>query len=177
MNTALETAQYFLNLAAEHGGKLDEPALQRLCFYAQGYNLAMRREPLFGDTIQICDEGPVIEGLRRTFGQCGESRGWLGAALEEDTFGFFEGLMLRDLYRDFRAEGERERITAEQAGLVLDAVRRGDTPLSFERCMEVSFWAALERQPRLPMPDQGDLEEAIERGRADIAAGRYRSLR
>lgn len=169
MNTALETAQYFLHLAAEHGDELDEPTLQRLCFYAQGYNLATRREPLFDEAIEIYDEGPVVRELREAFGSCRAS------GLNDDAFGFLTGSMLRSIYGNFRARSETDRITAEQADFALDVFRRGETPLSFERCMEVSFWAAIERSPRTPPPAMSDeeLEASLARGRADIAAGRY----
>ena len=169
MNTALETAQYFLHLAAEHGDELDEPTLQRLCFYAQGYNLAMRHEPLFGEAIEICDEGPVISELREAFGSCRAS------TPDDEAFDFLASSMLRSIYDNFRARSETDRITAEQADFVLDVFRRGETPLSFERCMAVSFWAAIERSPRTPPPAMSDeeLEASLDRGRADVAAGRY----
>lgn len=179
MNTAMQTAQYFQHLATEDGTELDEPTLQRLCFYAQGYNLAMTQRPLFDDPIQVCEDGPVIEELRRAHASCGANDASRMAAPDSDVFDFMDGVMLRKIYDNFRTANEADRITAEQADSLLNAWRRGRTGLSFERAMAATFWTAIERSPRTPpSPPLTDEQRNTEfaRSKADVEAGRYRRI-
>jgi uncharacterized phage-associated protein len=62
--TVRDVARYFLALQdPEAGEDISNLKLQKLCYYAQGFSLAMRGEPLFRDKIKKWEHGPVIPPL------------------------------------------------------------------------------------------------------------------
>jgi len=66
MPTAQQIADYFLTLVDEEAGDaLSNLKLQKLVYYAQGFSLAITGKPLFSETIQAWQHGPVIPGLYR----------------------------------------------------------------------------------------------------------------
>lgn len=69
MVTALEVASWFVRHAHDEGDSITQLKLQKLCYYAQGYHLAIHGEPLFDDAIEAWDKGPVIYSLRREYGR------------------------------------------------------------------------------------------------------------
>lgn len=55
-----DAAQYFLSLNdPEAGGAITHLKLQKLCYYAQAYSLALNDEPLFDEEFQAWEHGPV----------------------------------------------------------------------------------------------------------------------
>lgn len=70
--TALDIARYFLAVTDEDAGEyLSHPNLQKLCYYAQGFNLAILKTPLFQETIQSWQHGPVVADLWQEFTEFG----------------------------------------------------------------------------------------------------------
>jgi len=68
MKNALDIAQYFINHS--YGGQLDDVTnlkLQKLLYYAQGYNLALYGEPLFNEDIVNWDHGTVVPCIYHQF--------------------------------------------------------------------------------------------------------------
>src|SRR4051812_7192136 len=60
MTTAIDAAKYLLTLDDQDAGDLTSNLkLQKLLYYAQGVNLALRDAPLFDDKIEAWQHGPV----------------------------------------------------------------------------------------------------------------------
>lgn len=74
MISAKDTARYFLAAAdLDAGDLMSHLKLQKLCYYAQGFSLAMRGEPLFRERIEAWQHGPVIPDLWREYRDHGSS--------------------------------------------------------------------------------------------------------
>lgn len=70
MPSAEDVANYFLaSVDEEAGDSLSNLKLQKLCYYAQGYCLALRGAPLFPEEIQAWLHGPVVPSLYYKFRQ------------------------------------------------------------------------------------------------------------
>lgn len=64
MLSALDVARYFLAITDEDSGEyISHLKLQKLCYYAQGFNLAIYGRKLFPETIEAWQHGPVIPDL------------------------------------------------------------------------------------------------------------------
>ena len=62
--TAQDVADYFLvSVNEEIGDNLSNLKLQKLVYYAQGFNLALHDVPLFDESIQAWTHGPVVPAL------------------------------------------------------------------------------------------------------------------
>jgi uncharacterized phage-associated protein len=64
MISALDVAWYFVQ---KGGGdpSITQLKLQKLCYYAQGFYLAVFGEPLFSESIEAWDYGPLVVELRQ----------------------------------------------------------------------------------------------------------------
>jgi len=72
MLTAKQVADYFLTLVdSEAGDALSNLKLQKLVYYAQGFSLALTGEPLFAESIEAWQHGPVVPALYRSLKQHG----------------------------------------------------------------------------------------------------------
>ena len=72
MLTAHDVANYFLSLVDEEAGdSLSNLKLQKLVYYAQGFQLALTGKPLFPEQIEAWEHGPVVSSLYRNFKQHG----------------------------------------------------------------------------------------------------------
>lgn len=68
MANVQDVAKYFLSLTdTEAGDLLSNLKLQKLCYYAQGFSLALNDRPLFGDSVHAWTHGPVIPSLYREY--------------------------------------------------------------------------------------------------------------
>ena len=66
--TAIDVANYFLSLAdSEAGDTLSNLSLNKLCYYAQGFHLALHGEPLFDEVIEAWTHGPVVPSVYHQF--------------------------------------------------------------------------------------------------------------
>lgn len=72
MLTCHDVAKYFLSLVDEESGdSISNLKLQKMVYYAQGYNLAIHDRPLFHEPIEAWVHGPVVPELYRSFKQHG----------------------------------------------------------------------------------------------------------
>jgi uncharacterized phage-associated protein len=63
---------YFLDLAEREGRPLDPIKLQKLVYFANGWNLALRDRPLLDEQIEAWSYGPVIPSLYQEFRRFGD---------------------------------------------------------------------------------------------------------
>ena len=71
---ACTVAACIIQMAADAGDRIDHLKLQKLCYYAQGYSLALRQRRLFEDPIQAGEIGPVVPSVCQTYGQRGREQ-------------------------------------------------------------------------------------------------------
>ena len=68
MTTAIDVAHYLLSLDAQNDGEgLSNLKLQKLCYYAQGFYLALFDKPLFDEEIEAWAHGPVVPEVYHLF--------------------------------------------------------------------------------------------------------------
>ncbi len=71
---AKDVARYFLAIQDDESGELiTNLKLQKLCYYAQGFSLAIYGRPLFREDIQAWKYGPVIAELWRDYNTYGHN--------------------------------------------------------------------------------------------------------
>ncbi len=69
---ASDVARYFLAKAdPEIGDIISNLKLQKLCYYAQGFHLALRGQPFFPEPIEAWQHGPVVPELYHAYKQYG----------------------------------------------------------------------------------------------------------
>lgn len=73
MTTALEVARALIHVAAGDEEALDPLRLQKLLYYVQGWNLAMRGRPMFSDRFEAWAHGPAVPSVWRHF----KHQGWM----------------------------------------------------------------------------------------------------
>lgn len=112
MYSALDISRYFLHLADPDCGEgITNLKLQKLCYYAQGFYLAINNKPLFSESIEAWQHGPVVPVLYHEYKKHGnmnidppemdfniypkEIRDFLSEVY--DTYGQFSAWKLRDL--------------------------------------------------------------------------------
>jgi uncharacterized phage-associated protein len=71
--TALKVAKYFIWKASQEGKNITNKKLQKLLYYAQGWNLVIKGQPLFNDKIEAWVHGPAIWSVYREYKQYGFS--------------------------------------------------------------------------------------------------------
>jgi len=68
MYQASDIAKYFIHYAnLEEDGMMTNLKLQKLLYYAQGFNLALFNQPLFQEEIKAWQYGPVVEEIYHTY--------------------------------------------------------------------------------------------------------------
>lgn len=72
MYPAQKIANWILQEAADNGIRLTQMQLQKLLYYAQGYNLGMTGECLFPDKIYAYEHGPVVKSMRPPYKSYGK---------------------------------------------------------------------------------------------------------
>ena len=68
---ARAVANYFLDLAAKEGRPLDPMGIQKLVYFAHGWNLAIFGSPLIQQRVEVWPYGPVIADLYQCFREFG----------------------------------------------------------------------------------------------------------
>lgn len=63
MISVLDVAKYFVQKEGTEG-TITQLKLQKLCYYAQGFHLAIYQIPLFSENIEAWKHGPVMTALR-----------------------------------------------------------------------------------------------------------------
>jgi len=72
MNTCFDVANYFLKRQdLDAGDLMSNMKVQKLVYYAQGFNLAITDSPLFAEPIEAWDHGPVCVPLYHEYKQFG----------------------------------------------------------------------------------------------------------
>jgi uncharacterized phage-associated protein len=64
-------ANEFLRIASEQNSALSPMKLQKLVYYANGWNLAIKGKPLINEDVEAWRHGPVIRSLYREFREFG----------------------------------------------------------------------------------------------------------
>jgi len=73
MLSAEDVARYFLATQPEDAGEsISNLKLQKLCYYAQGFHIALFGQPLFREPINAWAHGPVVPSLYHAYKQFGE---------------------------------------------------------------------------------------------------------
>lgn len=68
MSSVFDVANYFLLLDDNNDGEgISNLKLQKLCYYAQGFHLAIFNTPLFNEEIEAWAHGPVVPELYHRF--------------------------------------------------------------------------------------------------------------
>lgn len=67
MTTIYLVADYFIRRASESGSVMTNLKLQKLCYYAQAWYLALQDERLFSERFEAWVHGPVNRGLYDRF--------------------------------------------------------------------------------------------------------------
>ena len=185
MASVLDIAAYLLRLADEDGTTATHLKLQKLCYYAQGYSLALMSEPLFNEPIEAWEHGPVVHALWDTYKQYGsrpipvpaqhvEIEPWRARLLDEthQRFGWMSSWDLRN-----QTHNEAPWRDAWETGVY-------NAELTHESLRDF-FRAQLKGARRAPVPVDHDVVRAhleqddelraqVALGRADIEAGRLR---
>ena len=105
--SALDIARYFLFRAEKEDQELlSNLKLQKLVYYAQGIYLAMHGEPIFNDTIQAWNYGPVVPDLYHRFKEHGAEGihaepGFDPASIDKSTLDFLDEIF--DAFGQFSA--------------------------------------------------------------------------
>lgn len=68
MITVFDVAKYFLSLVDETSGSfITHLKLQKLCYYAQAWNLAFEKKPMFAENFEAWAHGPVCSELYKEY--------------------------------------------------------------------------------------------------------------
>ncbi len=68
---ATAIAARIVHMAADAGDRIDHLKLQKLCYYAQGYSLALWQKPIFDDRIEAWEHGPVVPAVYHQYKEHG----------------------------------------------------------------------------------------------------------
>ncbi|MGZ3355972.1 MAG: Panacea domain-containing protein [Isosphaeraceae bacterium] len=65
-------ANYFLERARREGKALDQMKIQKLVYFANGWHIAIKGEPLIDEQVEAWRYGPVIQSLRDALREYGD---------------------------------------------------------------------------------------------------------
>ena len=109
---AIDIANYFISKSDDEAGEfISNLKLQKLLYYAQGFHLAVYNKPLFEESIQAWQHGPVVSEVYQKFKNYGSNAiplpGIINLELDAKTrefldeiygtFGQFSAWKLRDM--------------------------------------------------------------------------------
>jgi uncharacterized phage-associated protein len=72
--SAIEIANYFLRKSFDENIKITPMKLVKLVYFAHGWNLALRDEPLLCETVEAWKFGPVLPSVYHAFKQYGSDQ-------------------------------------------------------------------------------------------------------
>lgn len=154
-----DVAKFFIGLANDQanndqGDMMTNLRLQKLLYFAQGWNLARYGKPLFDDEIEAWPYGPVVPAVYEEYKHCGRSV-IAGELPEADAFTEEEFALLLDVAREYEKIGTTSLVSmTHKRGAPWDGVNgRGIIPRDSIR----SYFAA-----QLPLPSFEDVEQAAE---------------
>lgn len=107
MHTVSSVAKYFLSLSDEEAGDtISNLKLQKLLYYAQGFHLALKDNPLFAEPIEAWTHGPVVPVVYQSYKHAGASaisrpEGFDAAEIDADTRSILDEV--REVYGQFSA--------------------------------------------------------------------------
>ena len=183
MSTVRDVADYMLQRADEDSMRVTHLKLQKLCYYAQGYSLALLSRPMFEEPIEAWEHGPVVRELYDTYKRFGktaipapiippEIEPWRVKILEEvhRRFGWMTAWDLRNRTHDELPWREAWLEPQNNAALKPESMRQ-------------FFRGELRRSRRPPQPvdkkevialleRDDDLRERVNRARQELDAGR-----
>ena len=118
MPTVHQVAAYFLATWPEDSGEgISNMKLQKLCYYAQGFQLANIGQPLFQEAIEAWEQGPVIPELYERYASFGLNPVLVPGSFDLNEYTIDERELLdevRDLFGQYAAWRLRN-MTAEEA--------------------------------------------------------------
>lgn len=186
MSSVHDAAQYFIQRAHEDGNLITHLKLQKLCYYAQGYALALLNEPMFEEEIEAWEHGPVVRALYDEYkrykrhpiplpDRALELEPWRVKMLEmvQQRYGWMPAWQLRNQthlespwQEAWLSDDPRPVLSAQSMKMFFRAILRGQRPPS----------AAIAKPELLKILKEDDaLREATVRGRTDLRAGRKTS--
>jgi len=136
MLTAEKVAAYFLTKSdPEVGDVISNLKLQKLCYYAQGFNLAVHDRPLFADRIEAWRHGPVVPSVYYKFSKYGSAgipvpENINFADIDADTAGLLDEIF--DVYGQFSAWKLRNMTHEEQPWLDVWDPEQGSAEITHE---------------------------------------------
>lgn len=86
MANIIDVAQFFLGKADEDNEKITHLKLQKLCYYAKSWGLAIANDPIFDEKFQAWVHGPVNEKLYNIYKDYGFEQIFYDNALKTGTF-------------------------------------------------------------------------------------------
>lgn len=102
MLSAFDVAAYFLSsVDEEHDEGLSNLKLQKLVYYAQGFNLALFGEPLFSEDIEAWTHGPVVPELYQAYKRYGSDSIPAPDSIDLSKFGTRTTELLDEIYQVF----------------------------------------------------------------------------
>ena len=185
--SVLDVADWFLTLAEDDGASLEHMQLQRLCCYAQGFALALYGDALFGNPIEVAEDGPMVREVWDSYAGCDSVPSVLSTVpLAVPTQGIAGAV--RFVYERFgdRSAAELAALAPQEPPWALANCRVDNSPFSWSTMHEFlrSELEAADREADVPEADidsvfrqlatDDELRAQLRRGRADIAAGRVR---
>ena len=185
--SVLDVADWFLTLAEDDGASLEHMQLQRLCCYAQGFALALYGDALFGNPIEVSEDGPIVREVWERYGGCDASPSALAPIqLSVPTQGIAG--TVRFVYDRFggRSAEQLAALAPTEPPWQMANCRADNSPFNWSTMHEFlrSEFEAADHEDDEPAgqvdaslaraEDDDDLIASLLRGREDIQAGRVR---
>jgi uncharacterized phage-associated protein len=99
---AIDVADYFLCLQDRYAEDyISNLKLQKLCYYAQGFYLAMNGERLFPDDIEAWQHGPVVPNLYDKYKKYGSSELPISNGFDPDCISEEMQDLLSEIYQTY----------------------------------------------------------------------------